>query len=196
MIALTEKLKPDIIFPVEHNTIRLLSAHREKLAPLAALPPMPSPEAIDTAGDKWLLTSILRQEDIPFPETVFVEKDKAIPATELEKLTYPVLSKPLGYEGGEGIVLLNNFNELIEHLNRAQRLDNIVVQSYIEGYDVGCSVLCLNGEIKAYTIQKGLAPGPKRFRLPSAVDFIKSDEIYGYIKKINASPELVRGGKC
>ena len=38
IIEYAKKLKPDIIFPVEHNTIRLLSAHREELAPFAALP--------------------------------------------------------------------------------------------------------------------------------------------------------------
>lgn len=183
IIDLAHTIRPDIILPIEHHTIRLLSTYREKITAIAALPPLASPDAIDTAGDKWLLANLLKREQIPFPDTVFVQKDGPIPEDALKHLDYPVLSKPLGEDSGSGIVLLENYNNLINHLQNA-RFGNIIVQSFIQGHDVDCSVLCKDGEIKAYTIQKGVASGRERFSPPSVVDFIQENEILEHTKKL------------
>jgi len=184
IMALAKKLKPDIILPIEHHTIRLLSAYRAEIEKIAVLPPLASPETMDLAGNKWTLTNVLKKENIPFPTTVFIDEHTPLPEQELKQLTYPVLAKPLSSAGGSGIVFFDNYHDLHAYLVGKDRPHKVIVQAFIQGYDVGCSVLCVNGKIKAYTIQKGLTPGKKRFQPPTTVEFIQDAEIYTNVDKM------------
>ncbi|MFN8413449.1 MAG: ATP-grasp domain-containing protein [Anaerolineales bacterium] len=183
ILDLAKKLKVDIILPIDLPTIRLLAAHQEEVKAIAALPPIASPEYIDIAADKWLLTDILKKEEIPYPTSLLFRSEQP-EEHNFEELTYPVLTKPLDSAGGTGIIFFNNFADLSAYLKNDDHPSRLVIQSFIRGYDLGCSVLCQNGEIKAFTMQKGIIPGNKRFEPPSSIVFIQDEKIHENIEKL------------
>ncbi len=183
ILDLAKKLKVDIILPVDQASIRLIAAHLEEVKSVAALPPIASADVIDIAADKWLLTNVLERENIPYPKSVLYRSEKPN-EHDFTQFTYPVLTKPLDAAGGTGIIFFDNPAELRRYLETEDHPKKLVIQSYIRGYDLGCSVLCQNGEIKAYTMQKGIKPGAKRFEPPSSIIFIKENEIYQNIEKL------------
>src|SRR5947209_17081816 len=83
---------------------------------VAALPPIATPNVIDRAGDKWLLTEILGKENIPHPATVLLRSVQLKPRDHLQGLSYPVLVKPRNSEGGVGIAQFTNKAELEQFL--------------------------------------------------------------------------------
>jgi predicted ATP-grasp superfamily ATP-dependent carboligase len=183
ILDLAKQLEVDIILPVEQSAIRLISEYREEVEAIAALPPIASPDVMDIASDKWLLTDILKKENIPYPQSILFQSE--LPDEhDFTQIPYPVLTKPLNGAGGTGILFFDNSSELSAYLKSKDCPEKLVIQSFIRGYDLGCSVLCQNGEIKAYTIQKGVIPGVKRFEPPSSIEFIQQEQVYKNIEKL------------
>lgn len=182
------KIKADIIFPIDQPTIRLIAEYRSEVEKVAALPPIASTEAIDTAADKWLLTQVLQREGIPHPQSVYYEKGK--PAN-LTMLDFPVLAKPLVGESGRGIERFESLDNLTTFLNSEKSADIYLIQSFVQGYDIDCSVLCENGEIKVYTIQKSVKPGKNKYEPASTIEFVRQEQVYkiteGLMRALNWS---------
>jgi predicted ATP-grasp superfamily ATP-dependent carboligase len=183
ILDLARQLKVDIILPVDQDTIRLTSEYREEVESVAALPPASTPAAIDIALDKWRLAELLKKEKIPFPDSILFQSEKP-DEHDLTKMKYPVLTKPLEGAGGTGIAFFDNPSELSIYLKDKAPSKRLMIQSFIRGYDVDCSVLCKNGEIKAYTIQKGILPGRKRFEPPSSIEFVQHKQVYDNTEKL------------
>jgi predicted ATP-grasp superfamily ATP-dependent carboligase len=183
ILKLAKQLKVDIILPIDQPTIRLISAYREEVQFVAALPPVAPPDTIDLAADKWHLAEVLKKESIPFPDTVLFQS-KIPDEDTLRQLVFPVLAKPLEGAGGTGIKFFDNSSELITYLNSEKCPKRLIIQTFIHGYDVDCSVLCQNGEIKAYTIQKGILAGDKRFEPPSRIEFVRHEQVYNNTEKL------------
>jgi predicted ATP-grasp superfamily ATP-dependent carboligase len=183
ILQTAKKSKADIILPVEQATIRLIAKHREEVESIAALPPIPTPELIDAVSDKWLLAEILERENIPHPATILYQRSKSY-EQDVESLSFPVLVKPLDGFGGDGIIYFNELPELTEYLKNGRHSDRFIIQSFIRGYDIDCSVLCQNGEILAYTIQKGLLPGKKRFEPAVSIEFLYDKQVYDVIQRL------------
>jgi predicted ATP-grasp superfamily ATP-dependent carboligase len=178
-----KKLKADVVLPVDQGTFRLVATYRDEFESVAALPPIVTPNLIDMAGDKWLLTEILRKEKIPHPATVLLRPVEFKPG-DLEGFSYPVLVKPRDSWGGAGIVFFMNQAELEQFLRNQENCADFIIQEFIWGYDLSCSVLCRNGEILAYTIQRGIIPGKKRFQPPAGIEFIHHEEVLNNVEKL------------
>ena len=73
ILQAARQAKADIILPVEEATIRLMAEHLDEMKSIAALPPIPTPELMDTVPDKWLLAQLLEKENIPHPSTIFFQ---------------------------------------------------------------------------------------------------------------------------
>jgi D-aspartate ligase len=175
ILGTARKINADIIFPIDQPTIRLIAEYRSEVEKVATLPPLASTTAIDIAADKWLLTNVLEQEGIPHPQSVHFEKGK--PA-DFSGLDFPVLAKPLVGESGRGIERCETLDELTAFLNSDKSADVYLVQSFIQGYDIDCSVLCENGEIKAHTIQKSVQPGKNKYEPASTIEFVRQEQVY------------------
>lgn len=179
----TQRLKPDALLPIDQPTIRLLSEHRDVFRGLVALPPLPDLKSMEIAENKWRLTDVLEREGIPYPKTVHVNP-QAWREIDFNALTYPVLTKPVEGAGGTGIQFFDTPQSLEAYFQQTTDPGDIIIQSFIRGYDLGCSVLCENGEVKAYTIQKGVIPGDKRFEPPSTVAFIQDEQVIRNVQKM------------
>lgn len=183
---LTHKLKEldmDVVLPVDIKTISFFSKHKERISELATIAPLPDLDSFLTSNDKWLLALWLEENNIPYPNTI--QYDANIGFQNItDCLTFPILIKPRLGSGGEGIKVFDDALNLEVFLKDRTNNEEIIIQSFINGYDIDCSVLCNRGKIIAHTIQKGFDFEPNRIALPSGIEFLLNDKIYDIVKKM------------
>lgn len=179
----------DIVLPVDTKTIRLLSAHKTAIKAKTALAPLPTVDAIDTAANKWLLAQWLQKHDIPCPTTLLYQPNQTFEQA-LKALRFPVLIKPTQQVGdvgigGRGIQIFDQPSALLTFC-QANTTVEYIVQPFIKGYDIDCSVLCQDGVIEAYTIQKGFMSGRGRFDPPAGIDLLHDTGVYAVVQQLVA----------
>jgi predicted ATP-grasp superfamily ATP-dependent carboligase len=172
-----------IILPTGLSGIRLIAEHQVELAHVARLPPIASKELIDRLADKVLLAEIMEREGIPYPN---IRRVRSVPVDEeqLAGLNFPALVKPRNLEAGNGIRLCKTPAQIIDYLLGQSDPCSFFIQEFISGPDIDCSALCENGEILAYTIQRGIARSPKPFRPPAAIEFVHNQGVLDSIQKL------------
>ncbi len=144
--------------------------------------PLADPETLKRAGDKGCLAVFAATEGIPIPKTLVYD-----PATglngPLESLCFPVLVKPVDGTSGQGIRKLETPSDFTLFAGRTKTGRRWVVQEIIGGADVGCSVLCQQGRIVAWTMQRGLLSRSKAYMPPAVIDFIDDETVLAVIAK-------------
>ncbi len=158
----------DVVLPTADFAIRTLSQYRPTLDWAEKLPLLPEPDVYDTATDKAKLAGVLARCGLPHPPTVVVSAG-APPAGDLSALAFPVLAKPPRSTGGIGIRCFGTREALSAFLAGRPRDECWVVQSQIEGHDLGVNVLCRDGRILAACAQHTIAPSPQPFRTPVGI---------------------------
>lgn len=170
--------KIDVIFPVNVTEIRLLSEMQEELKILCPNFLLPSTESFDIANNKWELFKFLKENNLNRPETFNSEN---IVADDIPKLDFPVLVKPLSSSGGYGIRKIDSMKSLKTILKEQNQT---IIQEFIHGYDLDMSVLCKDGNILAYTIQKGYMLNKQEYSSPYAVEFIPNDDVFKLVQQL------------
>jgi predicted ATP-grasp superfamily ATP-dependent carboligase len=182
----TARYSIDVIMPVDEIAARKLIRLREHLLDQkkAFLPR--SLDDFDLARDKGRLAIHLERLGIPGPKTIlytpeFFERD-------IGTLPFPLLLKPaLDSGGGKGIEKFDTEKELITYLAANKPGPDRIFQEFIEGYDLGCNVLCRDGEILAFTIQKGFLFEKKSFTPQIGLQMIHQEHILNIVKKLMQS---------
>lgn len=147
-----EETGAQVIVPVVEATALFCIRHRAALEQIARLAPVPAQaEMFTTATDKGLLAAFMAQHHIPHPRTCLVSE------VATKRLRYPLLVKPRRSQGGHGMVKVDTPAELQRELASCADRADVCVQEYIEGEDRGCSVLVQDGEIRAWTTQRGVS---------------------------------------
>lgn len=172
------KRKINVLFPVEIEDIRLLSKYRDDFKPFVPNLILPSTDSFDISNNKWSLHKFLIKNSINSPTTVHIKDFNQL---NLSELTFPVLLKPLVGMGGFGIKKVDNEASLKSFV---QNDNNFIVQNIIKGFDIDVSVLCENGTILAYTIQKGNIFSTALYSAPIGVEFLYNKELFLMIKKL------------
>lgn len=169
-----EKREIDVIMPIFEIGIRALIQNRQLLICQDKLLHWASIQHFDTAIDKWKLYEHMSRAGISCPKTYRLETD-----TPVNFMDFPIIVKPTkGYGGGLEVELLNDKNDWDRFYGEKIGLETkFIGQEYIQGGDYCCNVLCLNGEIQHYTIQKGIMWGDKRFGAQLGQEFIYNNEI-------------------
>jgi predicted ATP-grasp superfamily ATP-dependent carboligase len=176
-----KSLKPDIILPLDIRTIRLLAANNNLFSELSSIALLPEIRSFDLANDKWLLAQWLKENRFPHPETNLYDDSNNF-KREISSFQFPVLAKPRNGSGGKGIKYFDNLQDLKEFTSQINK-DEYIIQSFIEGYDIDCSVLCEEGTILAYTIQKGYLFEAGRVSWPAGIEFLEHEETYNLVKE-------------
>lgn len=151
VIKFMENTGTAIVFAASEEGFKFVSQYRNKLSKLCKVIALPSQEALDTAFDKWKLSLILKQNNVPIPQTSLLNR-----LDNFSSFNYPVIIKPINGSGGKNIQKFDKyskeyFQKIINNKNEVY-----IIQEYIDGYDIDCNVLCLEGEVVAYTIQRPL----------------------------------------
>jgi hypothetical protein len=153
--SLVKKFEIDVIMPMFETTGRRLIENRDLLIGPEKLLLPNSLEEFDRAWDKSLLSKHLYLHQLPGPRSCSVEEYMSQKDSSLE-MNFPLLIKPTRDSGGgKGIKKFQTDSELRSYLETNDVVSDCQVQEFIYGHDLGCNVLCKNGKILAYTIQKG-----------------------------------------
>ena len=173
----------DIILPVAEESIRFATTHASELSHTATLVPVPALEAFTATADKGSLAEFARRHDLPVPETVCCSDEPHFDAS-LRSLEFPVLVKPTFNEGGRGIRLFSRPDDVLRYLRAFPESEaRHIVQKFLPGRDVGCSVLCRDGRILAHTIQWRIVSGDNDFGPANGLEFLDDDRVLGLARR-------------
>lgn len=158
-----------LILPVDEEYFRLLTVLKPKLQDHVSLPPLPDAGLFESLVNKALLNRLLEEYKLPHAETYPLGE---VNASELKDDFFPCLLKPVRGSSGNGIIKLSDRFSLVHHTKNLPA-DDYVVQEFIPGDNLDCSLLAEDGIIKAYTIQRGLES--RKFSFSTAIHFEKNE---------------------
>jgi len=182
--AVSRAVGADVCMAVDEGAIRALACRAGDLPFRAA--PIPSVVHFDAAYDKWHLARVLSKHRLPHPTPHLAGSDEAAAAMG-DAARFPVLLKPRRGSNGIGIARFRTPDALRRHFSsHPTAAATTVVQQEIQGRDIDCSVLCDDGEVLAYTIQRAIGPGADRFQPSRAVEFVAHDEVLRVVKRLMA----------
>ncbi|MEN8257713.1 MAG: ATP-grasp domain-containing protein [Thermodesulfobacteriota bacterium] len=173
----------DIVLPVDEPAIRALTIYGEALLSSTAIVPLPKQESFDIAADKWLTAKFLDVNNLPGPPTVLYDTANQLEQS-LSGLSFPVLTKPRQGRGGNGIEFWEDISTLRNYLQKYSSSKKIIIQSFIKGFSIDCSVLSQDGKILAHTIQKELVPPQHRFEPARDIVFLENGEIFKSVEHL------------
>ncbi|ULC58323.1 ATP-grasp domain-containing protein [Flaviramulus sp. BrNp1-15] len=175
----------DVVMPIFEDGIRTIIKHENLVNNKSKLGLLPSFSVFNIAINKGCLAEHLKTNNLPHPKGVVILPG----ATTSEKeIKLPALIKPMeGFGGGMGIKVFNSKKQIDHFFDENKFNYPYLVQDYIEGYDIDCSVLCKNGEVLAYTIQKGNLLGKNEFSPQVGLEFLHNEELYKVVEKLMKS---------
>jgi predicted ATP-grasp superfamily ATP-dependent carboligase len=174
----------DVVFPLFVTAIRnLIKFKNHLIKPEAFLIP-DSLEHYDIANNKGLLADCIKELDLPRPKHWHI--DKSEPLKNLDDINvFPILLKPtLDSGAGRGIVKFNDKNALVSYLEETELNTPHFLQESIDGYDMGCHLLCKEGEILAVAMQEGFLFSKKPFTPQAGMNMIFEDAVFEQAKKL------------
>jgi predicted ATP-grasp superfamily ATP-dependent carboligase len=171
--------------PVDTEGIYYFSQHREQIDPLVKLSMIESADTLRTVWDKGLLADFLFVNQMPHPKTITSQKQFE---KEGQRLELPVLVKPRLAGGGVGIEKFTDPEDLLKKISREPDFfERFIIQTYIDGEDIDCSVLCKDGQILAYTIQRALYSDTNgSFLAPDAIEFLHHSDVLNVATKLTS----------
>ncbi|MFI1743879.1 ATP-grasp domain-containing protein [Thalassobellus sediminis] len=177
-----EKFKIDLILPIDEYGISTLIKHRNLLNQSDKLVLLPELDTFHLANNKGLLSKHLDLFKIPAPISVMYNENEICHQSTIE---FPILMKPLeGFGGGNGISLFHDEASMKSFFSFNKIDYPYLIQNYINGYDIDCSVLCHCGKILVYTIQKGTLAGNSEFAPNIGLDFLYEEVLYNVVEKL------------
>ncbi|MHC5154680.1 MAG: ATP-grasp domain-containing protein [Planctomycetota bacterium] len=150
----------DILIPVDILSVACVSKIRSEIA--VPIFPIPNVDQILLLNNKWHFKQFLRQLEIPVPKAVLAKTCQEV--LDL-KLNFPVVVKPTERERGVGVKQLNSESDLELHFssNECPHEWPLLMEEFVPGEDICTSVLCENGELLYWTIQKRSKHGQIQF---------------------------------
>ncbi|MCM1140683.1 MAG: ATP-grasp domain-containing protein [Muribaculum sp.] len=117
------------------------------------------------ATDKYEMIQAFNENNVPTPWYFKIESKEKL--CDLEKdLSFPCIMKPTDNAGSHGVVLANNFNELIaqyDYCVKNSRKGNVIIEEYLEGDEVSVEVMVINGNVHILQITDKITTGSPHF---------------------------------
>jgi predicted ATP-grasp superfamily ATP-dependent carboligase len=179
--------RADVLMPVMEPAVEFVAAHQAAIRPWAVIAPNPDLQTFKLVNNKWLLARFLEERGLPCPPTVRYSPDDAF-YKRLASLSFPVLLKPATARGGRDIRRFDTLAQLRAFCETAGPFSEpFIVQSFIEGYDIDCSVICRDGRILAYTQQKGLIANRTPFGPSQGIELVHSRPLLEVMERLMAA---------
>jgi predicted ATP-grasp superfamily ATP-dependent carboligase len=131
----------DVLIVSEEETSMLVAQNLSELSPYIRIP-LPRYETITFTRDKFKLLCHAKKMGISCPDTLMVNSLEDAHQS-VQKLSFPIVFKPIISAGGHGIRYLFNKNTFDTHYKRMrEKYDTFIMQDYIPGDDYyGVSVI-------------------------------------------------------
>lgn len=170
ILALSRAHACEVLLPVDSQSIMFVSRNKNALQEVVSIAPISNHELIQQLDNKWTFYQLLQKLKQPTPATILVKNPDSRQAINLP---FPALTKPLQQTGGAGIIVHQSYLDFAEKINELQL--PVILQEYIPGRDVDCSVFSVAGDIKAWTIQEHKNIG---------LEFCRNEEILSVCRNI------------
>lgn len=186
LLEVIQEVQADLLLPVDIPEIRLVIEHRRAIEKHCRVGLVPSLESFLIANDKSNFLEFIRRNSIPHPRSMIIrtgELDSLI--EELSEFRFPILLKHPRSEYGRGIQRMKTIDELLESCRRGfNGVENYVAQEEIPGTDIDCSVLCVNGDVVASTVQRSILANRREFAPPIAIEIMDDPKVLHLAKDI------------
>jgi len=178
ILRIIRKENVNLLVPCTTAGIDFTLRHRKALEIECDIVPLPERETFDLVSDKWALFKTLIANGIPTPETVLYRD-----ADQFKTIQYPVLLKPINGESGVNIRKLDQLPgpSFIQTLESAG--EDYIIQEYIDGYDIDCSILASEGTLLAHTIQMNLGEKARYSPGNDRIQFLRENKVLETVRK-------------
>lgn len=183
IIEIIKDNRIDLIMPIGEGDGRLVSKHKEVLNQHSACTFLPEIDKFDIGVNKRRLAEELLKNNIPCPSFTIVSNGDQL-FVKAEEYGYPVLVKPSRGASGRMIKKIVSKSELEDFLKTIENDNEFILQPYINGSDIDCSVLCKDGEIICYTIQQGISDQGDSFKPRESIEFLDDSEVYNVASRM------------
>lgn len=174
----------DLILPIDEPAHRIFTQNVDLVQNYCKTSPLPQPDTFETVVNKWKLGQFCEKNNIAFPKSYIINGQQDV--ENLHGLDYPMIIKPESGHGGNNISIINSYDELNGFLNSNpdKSMGNYILQDFIEGYDIDMSLLAKDGEILAYTIQKGFLKRSNEFAASAGIEFLYEEKLFRMVEKL------------
>lgn len=137
--------------------------------------PLPSLNASLRLGSKDKFAEICLEVGVSIPTTEAVENKHSLSDfIDGSRIAYPMIVKPVNMSGGIGIKVVKNTAQLQSIIDdKAFNFSPLVVQEYINGEDIGLSLLAKKGFITHAYVQHRSKSGDRFPLMPELVNQVK-----------------------
>jgi predicted ATP-grasp superfamily ATP-dependent carboligase len=183
---ITDTYSINVIMPIYEFGIQAIIKHKLLIKHQSKIVPLPSLDSFTIANNKGLLSKHLVANNINSPISRIVNKDTF--EEHINEFDFPTIIKPVEESnGGTGVQKCNSKQDVFNYLNSQQINHNFILQNYIIGYDIDCSVLCKDGKILIHTIQKGTMFDKTIFNPQLALEFMQNKRVYDIVAQLMES---------
>ena len=174
----------DVILPIMESDVEFTTRNLTTLSQVSQIAPVPSETNLLTGIDKRHFSELCVRHHLPVPSTVFFdgsERSKEM----IQEMDFPVVMKPRRGMNGTGIREFAGVDEALAFLSASPQLNgNVIVQTFLEGNDIDCSVLCKNGKILAYTVQQGISKTENKFMPPDGIRLFQCPKVFEIVERL------------
>lgn len=167
-----------VVVPIAEQEVSFFIKHKTDISNIASVTALPGLREFEIAIHKNQLGEFAQSQGISHPKSFYLTSEDDA-SDVLPSLQFPILIKPLHQKGGDGIKRVNSESEFPKLTN-----EPLFIQEYVEGYDIDCSVLCLDGKVLTYTIQKGNLAGSTTYAPQLGFDFLRNDDLLVMVKEV------------
>jgi len=184
--ALVQQHEIDVVMPIFEKGIQRIIENKKDLDPSVRLALLPNQEVFSIAINKWHFSQYCMKYSFPVPKG-FVQRpdsDQATNKSLLSNLKFPVIVKPQeGFGGGMGVEVFSNLKDTLAYFTQKLTYP-VIIQEFVSGYDIDCSILAKNGKIIAYTIQKGFLQGKSPYAPQVGITFIENKKVLEVVTQL------------
>ena len=139
-------------------------------------------EAVNIIHDKWKFKEFCQKRGINVPKGV---KITSCENTVLKNISLPCIVKPLNLSGGRGVCVVKSKDELksaVKHALEVSENNEVLIEEFIEGELLACSVFVRNGRI-GYSFVGKDDVYLNKYLVSSAYPIEIKDEVLGKLKQ-------------
>lgn len=181
------------LLPAGAATLALIAENRERFEPLCGLC-VPTAEQLDLLNSKPRLAALAARLGVPLPESMAPgeDLDRFLDRQGLPCVIKPACGEKLGLTAAARYTVASTREEARAAWERFSRLagEPPVVQGYLPGRALGCSVLARSGQVMAAICHQRVREYPVSGGPSSCCQCVKREDIRTYAARLTAETGL------